>query len=116
MRRDEEEALYRYAQTVKPFVLVMAPQCTGMAGWRRCSAKVNPGAHNQPVEASLTLGYVCAVCAILQMEGGRHLFLEQPRGSDLLQTEPYQYLARMPGVIWCYMHMCMVGLVSVVDG
>ena len=90
----------------------MAPQCTGMAGWGRFNAMMNPEAHQRSVAVSHHLGTICAKCAILQANEGRHYFLEQPKGSDLLKLPIFQYLAYITGATWCYMDMCMVGLRS----
>ena len=51
----------------------------------------------------------------MQVAEGRHYFLEQPRGSDLLDMPIFQRLALFCA-IWCYMDMCMVGLRSVQTG
>ena len=106
MRADEEQRLYDYIGRFKPKVLVMAPQCTGMAGWGRFNAVMNPEAHQRSAAISHHLGTICARCAILQYEGGRHYFLEQPKGFDLYKMPIYQYLAYVTRMIWCYMHMC----------
>ena len=60
MRQDDEEALYDYIRRFKPKVLVMAPQCTGMAGWGSLNAVINPQAHQRSVRISHHLGNICA--------------------------------------------------------
>ena len=110
MRKDDEEALYRYLDRYKPKVLVMAPQCTGMAGWGSLNAVINPEAHQRSVRISHHLGNICARCAKMQIDGGRHYFLEQPKGSDLFNLLSFRIL--LTHSTWCLMHMCMVGLKS----
>ena len=112
MRQEDEDELYEYIMVYKPFVLAMAPQCKGMAGWGRFNAKMNPVAHKRSVAVSLHLGRICAHCAYLQIKAGRHLFCEQPRGSDLYRMDEWRKLCDLYPVVWCIMHMCMVGLVS----
>ena len=64
MRADEEQRLYDHIARYKPKVLVMAPQCTGMAGWGRFNAVMNPEAHRRSERISHHLGTICANCAI----------------------------------------------------
>ena len=94
----------------------MAPQCTGMAGWGRFNAVVNPDAHRASARVSYHLGTICANCAITQLQEGRHYFMEQPKGSDLYKLPIFQQLAYLVGANdyngWCYMDMCTVGLRS----
>ena len=113
MRADDEKRLYDYIDRYKPRVLVMAPQCTGMAGWGRFNAVMNPEAHQRSQQISHHLGTICAKCAMMQKLGGRHYFLEQPKGSDLFKLPIFQQLAYITGATWCYMDMCMVGLRSI---
>ena len=112
MNPADEHDLYVYLRKSKPFVLVMAPQCTGMAGWGRLNAVVNPVTHAKSVSVSHHLGRICAHCAWIQWQGNRHWFTEQPKGSDLYQLEEWQIIARETNVTWCNVHMCMVGLRS----
>ena len=112
MREDDEKSLYAYVRRFKPKVLVMAPQCTGMAGWGRFNAVMNPEAHQRSARVSHYLGTICAQCAMMQKAEGRHYFLEQPKGSDLFKMPIYQQLAYVTQATWCYMDMCMVGLRS----
>ena len=114
MRRDDETALYDYIRRTHPFIVVMAPQCTGLAGWGSFNAMMNPEAHQQSLKISLHLGAICAKCAVLQLEAQprRHFFAEQPADSVLYQQPEWVYVAHIRGVTWTYMEMCMAGLVS----
>ena len=103
--------MYRYLRTAKPFVLVMAPQCTGMAGWGHFNAVMNPEAHMRSVRVSHHLGRICANCAHMQLDGGRRFFNGQPKGSALYHLLEWRRLL-LRGVLSCYMDMCMVGLRS----
>ena len=114
MQKECELELYGYIRKYKPRVLVMAPQCTGMAGWGRYNALIQSETHMRNAEISQALGTICANCAIMQVLEGRHYFLEQPKGSDLLKLPIFQRLAHLCAN-WCYMVMCMVGLRSVRD-
>ena len=68
MRADDEQRLYDYIQRYKPKVLVMAPQCTGMAGWGRFNAVMNPDAHARSAAVSHHLGTTCANCAFMRFQ------------------------------------------------
>ena len=111
MRKEDEMDLYDDVRRYKPKVLVMAPQCTGMAGWGRFNAVMNPIAHEASASVSRHLGEICAMCALKQVEEHRHYFCEQPRGSDLYQLPTFILLSNTCA-IWCYMDMCMVNLRS----
>lgn len=114
MRPDDEVELYEYIRRTKPFIVVMAPQCTGLAGWGNFNQKMNPEAHQRSVAISLHLGRICAKCAILQLESTprRHFFAEQPADSVLYLEPEWVYVAHISGVTWTYMDMCMAGLRS----
>ena len=73
MRADDEQRLYDYIDRYKPRVLVMAPQCTGMAGWGRFNAVMNPEAHRRSERISHHLGTICAKCAMMQKVGWQTL-------------------------------------------
>ena len=114
MRADDEQCLYDYIRATKPFIVVMAPQCTGLAGWGNFNQMMNPEAHKRSVDISLHLGRICAHCAILQLEAQprRHFFAEQPADSAIYVQPEWVHIAHIPGVTWGYMNMCMAGLVS----
>ena len=73
---------------------------------------MNPEDHWKSVEISLHLGRICALCAWIEFKGGRHWFAEQPADSSLNLEPEWVDLAHLPGATWCYMNMCMAGLVS----
>ena len=99
MRNDEEQRLYEYIRHYKPKVLVMAPQCTGMAGWGRRNLLAHPDSAvvQQSFRTSHHLGTICANCAFMQLSEGRHYFIEQPKGSDLYKLPIFQRLSYMTG-------------------
>ena len=86
MTSEGEQDLYDYLDKARPFVCVMAPQCTGLAGWANYNQKMALEAHRRSAAVSLHLGRVCGNCALMQLERKLHFFTEQPADSDLYQT------------------------------
>ena len=97
MIKKHEIELYEYLYRMKPFVLVMAPQCTGMAGWGHLNKVLNKETHENNAAISRHLGRICARCAKIQLIANRHDFAEQLCGSELHQLPEWQEVARMRG-------------------
>ncbi|CAK0892089.1 unnamed protein product, partial [Prorocentrum cordatum] len=111
LRNEEEMELYQYLKEERPFVLVMAPQCIGTAGWCTVNESIGSEVHRRNAEVSFRLGQICAKAAHIQLGGGRHYVNELPRGSRIYRTPEWMGLARK-NLTWVQCNMCMLGLVN----
>ncbi|CAK0822523.1 unnamed protein product, partial [Prorocentrum cordatum] len=111
MPGNEEMELYQYLKEERPFVLVMAPQCTGTAGWCTVNEWIGSEVHRRNAEVSFRLGQICAKAAHIQLDGGRHYVNELPGGSRIYRTPEWMGLARK-NLTWVQFNMCMLGLVN----
>eukprot|EP00959_Pyramimonas_sp_CCMP1952_P209945 4392752-Pyramimonas_sp.AAC.1 len=111
LQHDEEMELYEYLEEERPFVLVMALQCAGTAGWCTVNESIGSEVHRRNAEVALRLGQICAKAAHTQLDGGRHYVNELPRGSRIYRTPEWMGLAKK-NLTWVQFNMCMLGLVN----
>ena len=100
--------MFKYLDVDEPLVVVMSPQCTGLAGWGRFNAMMNPETHHRTLRTSYALGDVCARVATQQLETGRCYLNEQPQGSDLYRRPGWRAIREVS--VQCVMHQCCTGL------
>ena len=67
MLKQHERELYFYLHRKKPFVLVMAPQCTGIAGWGHLNKILDDQFRGRDVSISRHFCRICARCAKIQL-------------------------------------------------
>eukprot|EP00971_Amphidinium_carterae_P086759 1716849-Amphidinium_carterae.1 len=84
--------LWKHVQQRHPFVIIMAPPCTGQAGWANLNKVTAAEATMRSRETSNQLGDLCGQLAAHQVKKGLHYIIEQPYGSMLYQRPPWQRL------------------------
>ena len=61
MIKKHELELYDYLHKMRPFVFVMAPQCTGMAGWGHLNKVLNKETHEKCGSIQTSRAHMCTL-------------------------------------------------------
>eukprot|EP00971_Amphidinium_carterae_P129912 2573544-Amphidinium_carterae.1 len=84
--------MWKHVKRQRPFVIIMAPPCTGQAGWSRLNKVTASAATKRSQETSNRLGDICGQLAMHQAQHRLHYLVEQPMSSMLYQRVPWQEL------------------------
>ena len=110
MKKDQREQVMEYIATRKPFLSTMGPPCTSSGSWSHLNRKK----YRKTLEESRILGeslanFVVAV-AMKQLFCGRHLLIENPRGSEVFLLPFFQRLWNTGRVCKMHVAQCALGL------
>ena len=105
---------FDYIKRCKPYVLIMGPPCTGMKGFKELNKILHPESYWRSRLRSERIGTTAGIAATMQMDAGRHFFVEQPYGSDLFTLPVWVRLSLR--VAWCRVQQCAAGLVGIRTG
>eukprot|EP00971_Amphidinium_carterae_P214929 4265086-Amphidinium_carterae.1 len=86
---------YEIAQATrlyKPVVLLTGPPCTAFSGWSRLNAARDSPQHQRSLQNGILCSRFAAQLAAIQLEAGRHVIVENPRGSDLFKRPEWTAL------------------------
>ena len=105
---------FDYINRCRPHVLIMGPPCTGMKGFKELDKILYPESYWRSRLRSERIGTTAGQAATMQLDAGRHFFVEQPYGSDLYTLPVWVRLYHR--VSWCRIQQCAAGLVGIQTG
>eukprot|EP00971_Amphidinium_carterae_P097971 1938395-Amphidinium_carterae.3 len=108
--KHEVQELWDHVHCQHPFVIIMAPPCTGQAGWARLNQITAREATEKGRSISDQLGDLCGQLAQHQVRKGLHYIVEQPAGSRLYQRRPWQELLSQGQMV--QFDQCATGLTN----
>ena len=102
------EVFWNYMREFKPVMVIMAPPCTGMAGWKAMNRAHNYDAWHRSRTIGIPLAKFAAEVAEYQLKHRRHFLVENPKDSDIFQLPEWQRLR--PSLATVTFDQCMTGL------
>ena len=103
---------WKYLQAVRPFIIVMAPPCKGLAGWQNLNKVVHRKAWLRSRRIGIPLAKLCAQVARFQLSAGHHFLSENPKGSDKYELEEWLEIRADPRTDEALSDQCQTGLVD----
>ena len=102
------EVSWNYMREFKPVMVINAPPCTGMAGWKSMNRAHNYDAWHRSRTVGIPLAKLAAEVAEYQLRHRKHFLVENPKDSDIFQLPEWQRLR--PSLATVTFDQCMTGL------
>ena len=106
----EVQEFWKYMFQTQPYVVIMSPPCTGLAGFSGLNRIVNPDGWHASREVSLPLGDLAGHIAAYQLQVNRHFLCENPQGSELYILPSWMPVSNHSNLVVAIVDMCMAGL------
>ena len=111
-KEEERHKLMKYIDIHKPLCIVMSPPCTAFANWSRFNKVHNSATWQRSRNIGEVIAEFCAEVIVKQLSGGRHFFLEQPKGSDMFMLPCLTQIRKSGKIHTVDFPQCALGLVS----
>eukprot|EP00971_Amphidinium_carterae_P122557 2426544-Amphidinium_carterae.5 len=107
--QEHQQQLWRYLETTKPTVVVMAPVCTPFAAWSHLNRQRAPAAWKESYDQAYPHARLCGRVAQHQLDQGLYFVCEQPAVSSLWQEPPWPTVCMRDEIVAVRFPQCALG-------